>query len=167
MTRSLLVFKTVNKVCPCVLIFTCCLLSSSSGNIFYTQWLASSTKPPPIFFGLQGDELLNTKMIYYYCLVISFLNKISSAPKPVGRRSRKPGVDRKPRWSSSLSHDFDWYSNASQGDLLNTFSLAWLFSLWRQAYSAKQLDKLEAEFKVSFRQNPLWMNNCIWTSLLF
>ncbi|XP_063229090.1 homeobox protein engrailed-1a-like [Bacillus rossius redtenbacheri] len=36
------------------------------------------------------------------------------APKPVGRRSRKPGLDRKPR----------------------------------QAYSAKQLERLEAEFKV-------------------
>ena len=36
------------------------------------------------------------------------------APKPIGRRARKPGVDRKPR----------------------------------QAYSAKQLDQLEAEFKV-------------------
>ena len=37
------------------------------------------------------------------------------APKPVGRRARKPGIDRKPR----------------------------------QAYSAKQLEKLEGEFKVS------------------
>ncbi len=36
------------------------------------------------------------------------------APKPVGRRARKPGVDRKPR----------------------------------QAYSSKQLEKLESEFKV-------------------
>ena len=36
------------------------------------------------------------------------------APKPVGRRARKPGIDRKPR----------------------------------QAYSAKQLEKLEGEFKV-------------------
>ena len=36
------------------------------------------------------------------------------APKPVGRRARKPGIDRKPR----------------------------------QAYSAKQLDRLESEFKV-------------------
>ena len=38
-----------------------------------------------------------------------------SAPKPAGRRARKPGVDRKPR----------------------------------QAYSAKQLEQLEAEFKAS------------------
>ena len=38
-----------------------------------------------------------------------------SAPKSTGRRSRKPGIDRKPR----------------------------------QAYSAKQLERLEAEFKVS------------------
>ena len=37
------------------------------------------------------------------------------APKPVGRRARKPGIDRKPR----------------------------------QAYSAKQLDRLENEFKVN------------------
>lgn len=37
-----------------------------------------------------------------------------AAPKPSGRRSRKPGIDRKPR----------------------------------QAYSAKQLERLEAEFKV-------------------
>lgn len=36
------------------------------------------------------------------------------APKPIGRRSRKPGLDRKPR----------------------------------QAYSAKQLERLESEFKV-------------------
>ncbi len=40
-----------------------------------------------------------------------------AAPKPVGRRARKPGVDRKPR----------------------------------QAYSSKQLEKLESEFKV-------WLN---------
>ena len=38
-----------------------------------------------------------------------------AAPKPVGRRARKPGVDRKPR----------------------------------QAYSSKQLEKLESEFKVN------------------
>lgn len=41
---------------------------------------------------------------------------IFAAPKPSGRRSRKPGIDRKPR----------------------------------QAYSAKQLERLEAEFKVYF-----------------
>ena len=40
---------------------------------------------------------------------------IFSAPKPIGRRSRKPGIDRKPR----------------------------------QAYSSKQLNALESEFKVS------------------
>ena len=39
---------------------------------------------------------------------------VVSAPKPSGRRSRKPGIDRKPR----------------------------------QAYSAKQLERLEAEFKI-------------------
>ena len=42
------------------------------------------------------------------------------APKPVGRRARKPGIDRKPR----------------------------------QAYSAKQLDRLESEFKVKKAQIP-------------
>lgn len=44
---------------------------------------------------------------------------VYTAPKTVGRRSRKPGLDRKPR----------------------------------QAYSAKQLERLEAEFKVS---NSYW-----------
>ena len=43
------------------------------------------------------------------------------APKPVGRRARKPGIDRKPR----------------------------------QAYSAKQLDRLESEFKVKNSWNRL------------
>ena len=43
------------------------------------------------------------------------------APKPIGRRARKPGVDRKPR----------------------------------QAYSAKQLDQLEAEFKVCIQADTL------------
>lgn len=42
------------------------------------------------------------------------------APKPSGRRSRKPGIDRKPR----------------------------------QAYSAKQLERLEAEFKVYISRFP-------------
>jgi hypothetical protein len=42
-----------------------------------------------------------------------------SAPKPVGRRTRKPGIDRKPR----------------------------------QAYSAKQLERLEAEFKVNIHSS--------------
>lgn len=42
-----------------------------------------------------------------------YLISLSTAPKPSGKRSRKPGVDRKPR----------------------------------QAYSAKQLEKLESEFK--------------------
>ena len=44
---------------------------------------------------------------YYYFV-------LRTAPRPSGRRSRKPGADRKPR----------------------------------QAYSAKQLERLEAEFKV-------------------
>lgn len=53
------------------------------------------------------------------CILKFFINQIIVryllAPKTVGRRSRKPGLDRKPR----------------------------------QAYSAKQLERLEAEFKVS------------------
>ena len=52
--------------------FTSCLHSSSSGNIFYTQWLASSTKPPPIFFGLQGDEISNTKITFIIKLASNF-----------------------------------------------------------------------------------------------
>ncbi|XP_059473628.1 homeobox protein vab-15-like [Neocloeon triangulifer] len=55
--------------------------------LLYGGWL--SAKHPGQLFGLQ-------------------------APKPVGRRSRKPGIDRKPR----------------------------------QAYSAKQLERLETEFKI-------------------
>lgn len=55
---------------------------------------------------------------YIYAFVLVAINRfvnILLAPKTVGRRSRKPGLDRKPR----------------------------------QAYSAKQLERLEAEFKVS------------------
>ncbi|XP_011501608.1 PREDICTED: homeobox protein engrailed-1a [Ceratosolen solmsi marchali] len=61
--------------------------SFASASFLYNSWFIQS-KPNQIF-GLQ-------------------------APKPGGRRSRKPGIDRKPR----------------------------------QAYSAKQLERLEAEFKV-------------------
>ncbi|CAK9824189.1 Homeobox protein ceh-19 [Anthophora retusa] len=61
--------------------------SLASASLLYNSWFAQ-TKPGQLF-GLQ-------------------------APKPSGRRSRKPGIDRKPR----------------------------------QAYSAKQLERLEAEFKV-------------------
>ncbi len=53
-------------------------------------------------------------LLHMHCMHCT--NVQYAAPKPVGRRARKPGVDRKPR----------------------------------QAYSAKQLDKLEAEFKVKF-----------------
>ena len=49
-------------------------------------------------------------LISLYCDRCTFF----PAPKPVGRRARKPGVERKPR----------------------------------QAYSSKQLDRLESEFKV-------------------
>ncbi|XP_058795037.1 homeobox protein ceh-28-like [Phymastichus coffea] len=61
--------------------------SLASASLLYNSWFVQS-KPGQIF-GLQ-------------------------APKPAGRRSRKPGIDRKPR----------------------------------QAYSAKQLERLEAEFKI-------------------
>ncbi|XP_008203158.2 homeobox protein HMX2 [Nasonia vitripennis] len=61
--------------------------SLASASLLYNSWFVQS-KPGQIF-GLQ-------------------------APKPGGRRSRKPGIDRKPR----------------------------------QAYSAKQLERLEAEFKI-------------------
>ncbi|XP_015184899.1 PREDICTED: homeobox protein engrailed-2-A-like [Polistes dominula] len=61
--------------------------SLASASLLYSSWFAQSK--PAQLFGLQ-------------------------APKPNGRRSRKPGIDRKPR----------------------------------QAYSAKQLERLEAEFKI-------------------
>ncbi|XP_076221694.1 uncharacterized protein LOC116429292 isoform X1 [Nomia melanderi] len=61
--------------------------SFASASLLYNSWF-TQTKPGQLF-GLQ-------------------------APKPSGRRSRKPGIDRKPR----------------------------------QAYSAKQLERLEAEFKI-------------------
>ncbi|KAF7386646.1 homeobox protein MSH-C-like [Vespula maculifrons] len=61
--------------------------SLASASLLYSSWFAQSK--PGQLFGLQ-------------------------APKPNGRRSRKPGIDRKPR----------------------------------QAYSAKQLERLEAEFKI-------------------
>ncbi|GJQ74261.1 hypothetical protein Trydic_g19162 [Trypoxylus dichotomus] len=64
------------------------LHGTSSTSLLYSSWLASDHKPAHIF-GLQ-------------------------APKPTNRRSRKPGLDRKPR----------------------------------QAYSAKQLERLESEFKI-------------------
>ena len=78
-------------------------------NFLYSQWphslLSTNTKPPPIFFGLQGAGEARPENVQLMFAL--------SAPKPIGRRARKPGVDRKPR----------------------------------QAYSAKQLDQLEAEFK--------------------
>ncbi|KAK0078170.1 hypothetical protein PV325_002887, partial [Microctonus aethiopoides] len=61
--------------------------SLASASFLYSSWFSQSKTSQ--LFGLQ-------------------------APKPSGRRSRKPGIDRKPR----------------------------------QAYSAKQLEKLEAEFKI-------------------
>ena len=59
--------------------------------------------------------------IYYKSDLRNFFNQISSAPKPVGRRSRKPGVDRKPRWCSFC---FDLWAMiwndfiANQGEVL-------------------------------------------------
>ena len=41
---------------PYIVLVIFSFLSSGPGNIFYTQWLASSSKPPPIFFGLQGNN---------------------------------------------------------------------------------------------------------------
>ena len=82
-------------------------------KIAYLKWL--------------GVIVKNYREILYRCkLQIKSISNLSlfnlilttflfSAPRPSGRRSRKPGVDRKPR----------------------------------QAYSAKQLERLEAEFKVS------------------
>lgn len=75
--------------------------------VLLSEILKNSPFPPsPFFFSFtfQPDE------IYFI-----FDRSRSAAPKPSGRRSRKPGIDRKPR----------------------------------QAYSAKQLERLEAEFKVS------------------
>ena len=70
-----------------------------------------------------------------------------SAPKPVGRRSRKPGVDRKPRFLSLIGYFMIH-------DLIVDIIVDNL--VFRQAYSAKQLDKLEAEFKVnSIEFNPI------------
>ncbi|XP_077289208.1 uncharacterized protein LOC143913351 [Arctopsyche grandis] len=63
--------------------------AATANSLFYGNWFGASGKPPHQLIGLQ-------------------------APKPAGRRSRKPGLDRKPR----------------------------------QAYSAKQLERLETEFKV-------------------
>ncbi len=116
-------------------------------NFLYSQWLA--TRNTSALFGLQGTQHFSSKakgfMLFMAALTSEkcqlsdlpilrcykkkvFLNERGDlevfayfiitfdilAPKPVGRRARKPGVDRKPR----------------------------------QAYSAKQLDRLESEFKV-------------------
>ena len=56
---------------------------------------------------LQNSNHYKKSTLFHFSL-------LSPAPKPTGRRARKPGIDRKPR----------------------------------QAYSAKQLEKLESEFKV-------------------
>ncbi|XP_031364661.1 homeobox protein ceh-30 [Apis dorsata] len=85
--------------------------SLASASILYNSWFAQSK--PGQLFGLQGE----------ICSIFDradTLGKSSRGPMAVpsrrkcGRRSRKPGIDRKPR----------------------------------QAYSAKQLERLEAEFKI-------------------
>lgn len=65
---------------------------------------------------LKISQPLLQRVGYFNGLILTLSRKICLylAPKPVGRRSRKPGLDRKPR----------------------------------QAYSAKQLERLESEFKV-------------------
>ena len=60
------------------------------------------------------------------------------APKPVGRRARKPGIDRKPRYME--------YKRFI--DFFNTLMNGLYHICFRQAYSAKQLERLENEFKV-------------------
>ena len=76
------------------------------------------------------------------------MTEFFSAPKPVGRRSRKPGVDRKPRFFFHQSDIFMIH------DLIVDIIVD--NPVFRQAYSAKQLDKLEAEFKVnSIEFNPI------------
>lgn len=68
------------------------------------------------FLRLKSSKVLGGKFWVLQIFFNSMICLVILAPKPNGRRSRKPGIDRKPR----------------------------------QAYSAKQLERLEAEFKVIF-----------------
>ncbi|CAG5088289.1 Similar to ceh-19: Homeobox protein ceh-19 (Caenorhabditis elegans) [Cotesia congregata] len=92
-------------------------ISSNPANYFYEH---GANESYPAFEGL-GDpgysaSLASASFIYTNWFSQNKTNPLFGlqAPKPSGRRSRKPGIDRKPR----------------------------------QAYSAKQLERLEAEFKV-------------------
>jgi hypothetical protein len=72
-----------------------------------------------------GDRLHASStsiLIAFLTLMVLIASFFFQAPKPVGRRSRKPGLDRKPR----------------------------------QAYSAKQLERLESEFKVRISSSLLY-----------
>ncbi|XP_011313689.1 homeobox protein ceh-19 isoform X2 [Fopius arisanus] len=91
---------------------------SGRPNNFYDQHTSPLYSPgstPSIPEGLpespgySAASLASASLLYG-----SWFTQSKPAPKPSGRRSRKPGVDRKPR----------------------------------QAYSAKQLERLESEFKV-------------------
>ena len=162
----------------CLVTFS--FLSSAPGNIFYTQWLASSSKPPPIFFGLQGSYNSNSCTGFYnlkqWKLVKSALNLaemnlswptywklwkccprwyfiflcfqmarhhfksclIFAQPRSLWVDAQENQESTGNRGSFSINHKLLW------------FMIALLVTIWfRQAYSAKQLDKLEAEFKVN------------------
>ena len=88
---------------------------------------------------MDGQFLIPSDLNFLLCKVsiLYFINiwfvkliqiVISTAPKPVGRRQRRPGADRKPR----------------------------------QAYSVKQLEQLESEFKVRKLKTILAISSIIW-----
>ena len=88
---------------------------------------------------MDGQFLIPSDLNFLLCKVsiLYFINfwfvkliqiVISTAPKPVGRRHRRPGADRKPR----------------------------------QAYSVKQLEQLESEFKVRKLKTILAISSIIW-----
>ncbi|XP_034944055.1 homeobox protein MSH-D-like [Chelonus insularis] len=93
------------------------------GNLYYENSMNRSYFPSDLTFADNfrapteyPTSLTSAPFLYGNWFTQSKANQLFGlqAPKPSGRRSRKPGIDRKPR----------------------------------QAYSAKQLEKLEAEFKV-------------------
>ena len=53
------------------------------------------------------QNIYNVDSTSLYYLVMLKMTGFCSAPKPVGRRSRKPGVDRKPRFLSSIRYLYD------------------------------------------------------------
>ena len=93
------------------------------------------------------------KSVYIYMCVFIL------APKPVGRRARKPGIDRKPRYHERLI------------EFLNTLMNGFYHMCCRQAYSAKQLERLENEFKVSTQWDIIsilfWLRHKIFYSYLY